>query len=152
MIYEHIGFTVSDLNTSIDFYTKVLGFTLIRKTTITAYLHKDNDVLELMQAENPKKVPPPQNAKELKNLMLSGPGVFHIGFRVDNMDQALKELKASGNKIVSEPIDYTPEINFVLENLDSDKLKRVARPLKKPFWRIAKICDPDGIILEVLER
>ena len=152
MIYEHLGFTVSDLDTSINFYIKVLGFKLIRKTAITAYMHKDEDVLELMQAENPQKIVRPDNPEGWLNYMFSGPGVFHLGFRVEDMDAAIKELKEAGGELISEPIEYTPEIKFVLEDLESDKLKRVSKPLKKPFWRIANFADPDGVILEILER
>jgi catechol 2,3-dioxygenase-like lactoylglutathione lyase family enzyme len=39
MIYEHLGITVSDLERSIRFYMDVFDFELMRKTTISAYLH-----------------------------------------------------------------------------------------------------------------
>lgn len=46
MIYEHVAITVSDLERSIRFYMDVFGFELMRKTTISAYLHLGNDLLE----------------------------------------------------------------------------------------------------------
>ncbi|MCK5377218.1 MAG: VOC family protein, partial [Acidobacteria bacterium] len=141
----------SDLDRSIDFYVGVLGFELMRKTTVTAYLHKGTDLLELMQAHDP--VPPraPETAAQWNEKMWSRPGVVHLGFRVDDMDEAIRKLTDAGGELVAPPIEYTPEIIFVTDPED-DKLKRASRPLKNPFWRIAMFRDPDGMILEILER
>jgi hypothetical protein len=35
---------------------------------------------------------------------------------------------------------------------DDEKLRRAARPVGRSHWRIAMFADPDGIILELLER
>jgi len=49
------------------------------------------------------------------------------------------------------PADYTPTIEHVAE-VSHEKLRRAARPIGKPSWRIADVSDPDGVMLEILER
>lgn len=151
MIFEHIGMTVSDLDTSIKFYIDVLGFELMRKTAVTAYLNKGTDLLELMQADDPVPQPAPKTAEEWTEKLFDRPPAVHLGFRVDDMDEAIPKLSDAGGELVAPPIEYTPEILFVASPED-DKLKRASMPLKNPFWRIAMFRDPDGMILEILER
>jgi catechol 2,3-dioxygenase-like lactoylglutathione lyase family enzyme len=151
MIYEHVGMIVSDINKSIDFYTQSFGFNLLKKTNFNAYLYKGNDMLELMQCEHTvdKKEPtPPLDS----GLLLSGPpGVIHIGFRVDDLDEAIKRLNRHGGKMVRPPEKFSPTYEYTADVTD-EKLKRAIKPKEKSFMRIAVFVDPDGILLELLER
>lgn len=83
--------------------------------------------------------------------MLNVVGVIHLGFRVDDMDEALQQIVDLGGEVVSPPVEYTPAIEYVVEPTE-EKLRRAARPIKKSYWRIAMIADPDVVILEILER
>lgn len=151
MILEHAGITVSDLERSISFYTRVFGFEILRKTTKNVYLHRENELLELMQSFSPTEVQKPQTPEAWDAYMFGQVGVVHLGFRVDDMDMALQEIVEQGGILARPPIDYTMEIKYVAEPTD-DKLRRAAKPVGKPYWRIALISDPDGTILEILER
>jgi len=152
MIIEHIGLTVSNLERSMEFYTKVFGFKLLRKTTTNAYLFLGSDLLELMQSREPHEVKKPKNAEEWDNKMWTQIGLTHIGFRVDDLDKAVEKLEMLGCKLVVPPFKFKPEIEYVA-NLTEDKLRRAAQPPKtKSWWRIACVSDPDGTILELLER
>ncbi len=151
MIFEHVGIAVSDLDVSIRFYIEVFGFSLLRKTTMNAYLHLDEQLLELMQGD-PKTVRPrPETAVEWTKQMLNQVPQIHLGFRVDDMKQALKKITALGGEVVVPPMEYVPTIEHVAEVSD-EKLRRAAQPIGKPYWQIANISDPDGVILEILER
>lgn len=151
MILEHIGMTVSDLERSIRFYTKVFGFTLLRKTTTNAYLYLDDQLLELMQCRAPTRATTPDSPEAWTEYMCAAPAVIHIGFRVDNMDEAVRKIEELGGKLVVPPYRFEPQIEHVVE-ATVDKLRRAAKPIGKPYWRLAVFADPDGIILELVER
>ncbi len=151
MILEHVGLTVSDLEKSIDFYTQVFGFKVLRKTTINTYLYLDNELLELMQSEAPIKVETSKTPEEWIKLMKGPVGLNHIGFRVDDMDAAIERIIRLGGELVVPPMEFEPEIQYVTEPAE-DKLRRAAKPTNKPSWRIAMFSDLDGIMLEILER
>ncbi len=151
MIFEHVGITVGDLARSIHFYTEVFGFSLLRKTTVNAYLYLDDQLLELMQGDPATARPRPETAQEWNEQMWSQVPLVHLGFRVDNMEQALSKIVALGGEVVVPPDAYTPTIEHVAKVSD-EKLRRAAQPIGKPYWQIANISDPDGVILEILER
>jgi catechol 2,3-dioxygenase-like lactoylglutathione lyase family enzyme len=151
MILEHIGITVSDLERSIQFYTTVFGFRLLRKGGTIAYLYLDSELVELLQgcpSEGRAKPQTPEGRQEQKSNIV---GSFHLGFRVDDMDKALEKIRERGGEVVSPPAEGRPTIEFVADPAD-DKLRRAAKPLGKDYWRIARVSDPDGTVLEIVER
>jgi len=151
MILEHIGITISDLERSIQFYTAVFGFRVLRKGDTNAYLHLENELVELMQGSPSNGKAQPQTPEAWQEQMSNVVGFIHLGFRVDDMDKALGRIREQGGEIVSPPAEYTPAIEYVAEPHE-DKLRRAAKPLGKQYWRIAMVVDPDGVILEILER
>jgi catechol 2,3-dioxygenase-like lactoylglutathione lyase family enzyme len=150
MIAEHVGLTVSDLDRSIGFYTGVFGYRLLRRTTINAYLHLGEDLLELMQGSEPAP-PEPSSPEEWQARLFGAPGLNHVGFRVDDLDAAIRELEARGGRLVVPPVEFEPQITEVAAT-ESDKLRRAAAPIGRTAWRIAMFADPDGTLLELLER
>ncbi len=151
MIFEHVGITVGDLARSIRFYSEVFGFSLLRKTTVNAYLYLDDQLLELMQGDPETAGPRPETAADWTKQMWNQVPLVHLGFRVDDMEQALGKIVALGGEVVVPPEEYTPTIKHVAEVSD-EKLQRAAQPIGKPYWKIADVSDPDGVILEILER
>ena len=151
MIFEHVGITVSDLDKSIDFYTKVFGFKVLRKTTINAYLFLDDQLMELEQSTSPENVKKPETPEEWEKYRSGPVGIRHIGFRVDDMEEAIERITLAGGELVVSPFAFEPEIEHVIEP-NSEKLKRAARPVGKNYWKVAMFSDPDGILLELLER
>ena len=149
MIYEHIGLTVSDLKTSINFYIDVFGFHLLRRTETSAYLHLGTDLLELTQVRG--HIFSGDEMKSPSEIMYSSIGISHIGFRVDNLQDAIEKIEKSGGKLVIPPFAFMPKITCVTEHKD-EKLRRASTPQGSDEWRIAGFSDPDGIILEIIER
>lgn len=150
MIAEHVGLTVGDLDRSIDFYCGVFGYRLLRRTTINAYLHLGEELLELMQGSEPAP-PEPASPDGWQARLFGAPGLNHIGFRVDDLDAAIRELEARGGRLVVPPLEFAPQITEVAPT-QSDKLRRAAAPVDRAAWRIAMFADPDGTLLELLER
>ena len=151
MILEHVGLTVSDLEGSVKFYTEVLGFSLLRKTTTNAYLHLDDQLLELTQCRSSVDVGVPEGPEDCDERLYCAVGITHLGFRVDDMDQAIAKIEELGGQLITAPHEFEPQIEYVVEASD-EKLRRAARPVGRTNWKIAMFSDPDGIILEVLER
>ena len=79
-------------------------------------------------------------------------GLRHLGIRVNNMDEAMAHFKAQGVEFVSGPVEFKPKI-YATADVSSEKLLRALKPREgKTFWRISMFRDPNGVILELLER
>lgn len=153
MIYEHTGLTVSNLERSIVFYTDVFGFCLLRKTSTSAYLHLGNDLLELTQSIALSTENRTHEINEVPTYRMNNSiGISHIGFRVDDLDDTIEKIEKLGGKLVIPPFNFVPRITYVADQED-EKLKRASIPNNiNRSWRIAGFSDPDGIILEIIER
>lgn len=126
------GIKVRDMQKSLEFYTKMLGFMTMDKLTrrngnvAHASVGIDSPVLSLSSIDS---VCTPQVKKELRRNKL-GVGVrFHFGMTgTRTLDEYFIELKAKGIKVVSEP--------------------------KTEFWgdRIFTVEDPDGYTLTFSEH
>ena len=150
MIFEHVAITVNDLDKSIDFYTTIFDYKLARKTDTNAYLYLDTDLLEIMQSISPKKIEKPNNPDDWWKKAHGPIGLSHIGFRVDNLDKTIKKLKAYGCELVKPPYLFKPNMKF-RRNFKDEKLKKIVT-IPEKGWKIAYFSDPDGIIIEILER
>lgn len=151
MIYEHVGMIVSDIDKSIDFYINCFGFKLLKKTDFNAYLYKGNDILELMQCERSAKKKGLSDLPDADMLLSGPPGISHIGFRVDDLNKAIERVKGHGGQLVEPTEIFSPTYEYTAD-VEDEKLKRAIKPKGKPFMRIAVLADPDGILLELLER
>jgi lactoylglutathione lyase len=118
----YVGIRVTDLERSIQFYTKILGMTVagrgkIEQTegeTVGLQTEKDGFTLELNYYEKDS----PFNTR-----YITGEGLDHIAFKVDNLDEALAEAKKAGHRTVCQ--------------------------VKADGSRWAYIEDPDGIWIEL---
>lgn len=138
---EHVGLSVSNLERSINFYCKNLGFKMIRtiegtelldkvvgmqgcKVTM-AHLGKGTNVLELFEYREPNgKLIPPDRIQADK-------GFSHLGFRSSDVRKDYIKLKDAGVRFFSEPVElrknvwlcyfYGPD-NEVCEIRESEKL------------------------------
>jgi lactoylglutathione lyase len=119
----HTCLNVSDLERSIDFYSKNIGLNFVSRREIK----QNNAEIAFFQDEF-------GNAIELthwrdKKTLAEGDNFDHIAFAVDNMAETMKELKSRGVVIAMEP--------FSLQESSS---------------KIAFIKDPDGNWLELVEK
>jgi len=98
---DHIGIAVNDLNTAINIYEDILGLKLKGKEEIEeqkiihATFLAGKVKIELVQSTHP-------DGPIGKFIEKRGEGIHHIAFRVENIDESLKELDAMGVKLIDE--------------------------------------------------
>jgi lactoylglutathione lyase len=120
--YTYTGIRTTNLQRSIEFYTKLLGMELIGRSRIeqtkgeTAVLQseKGGPILELNYYEENS----PYNMK-----YTVGEGLDHLAFKVDDLDKTLEEARKAGHKTILQ--------------------------LKQDAGRWAYVEDPDGIWVEL---
>jgi lactoylglutathione lyase len=120
--FYYVGIRVTNVQKSIDFYTKLLGMKVINRgkieqtkgETIALQSEEGGFVLELNYYEKDS----PFNTK-----YSVGEGLDHLAFKVDDFDQALEEARKAGYRVILE--------------------------MKSKEGRWAYIEDPDGIWIEV---
>jgi lactoylglutathione lyase len=99
--FTYVGIRVTNLQKSIDFYTKILGMKIVGRgkveqtkgETVGLESEKGGFNLELNYYEKNS----PYNTK-----YTVGEGLDHLAFKVDNLDDALKEAKKAGYRTILE--------------------------------------------------
>ena len=97
--FMYVGIRVTDLERSIDFYTKILGMKVsgrskIEQTkgeTVGLQTEKDGFTLELNYYEKDS----PYNTK-----YVVGEGLDHLAFKVDDLEKTLEEAKKAGHRTI----------------------------------------------------
>jgi len=127
--FEHVGMTSSNLDASIAFYCGLLGLTeaLVKPTREggrIAFLDAGGVMLEIVEPPAPVETP----AREVP---VGEAGIRHITFRVDDVEAAYDRLRSAGVEFTIAP----------RKAVHSELVSKVA------------FCsDPDGIIVELLQR
>lgn len=96
---DHIGIAVKDLKRTMRIYKDLLGLELLgtetieeQKITLAKFL-AGHVKIELVQSTHPESAIG-------KFIDKRGEGIHHIAFRVDNIDESLKELNAKGVNLI----------------------------------------------------
>jgi methylmalonyl-CoA/ethylmalonyl-CoA epimerase len=98
---DHIAIAVNDLDAAIAWYRDVFGATVAHRETVEAegveeaLLKVAESYIQLTRATRP-------DSAVGKFLEKRGEGVHHIGYRVDDIDAALKALTDQGGQVVGE--------------------------------------------------
>lgn len=101
---DHIGIAVRQLDDNIEFYKNVLGATLVDRyrsekpgvESEIAMMDVNGTITELLAPTNNTTSPIARFIKQ------KGKGVHHIAYRVDDLDQAIDELKEQGIRVMEE--------------------------------------------------
>ena len=102
---DHLGIAVSGIDEKKSFWTDVLGLKLQGTETIeeqkvtTAFLPVGESEVELLESTSP-------DGPVAKFIEKRGEGFQHVAFRVENIEEALAELKEKGIAL----IDKKPRI------------------------------------------
>lgn len=98
---DHIGIAVNSIDECKKLYQDLLGLshagseTVAEQKVTTAFFPVGDTEVELLESTSP-------DGPIAKYLEKRGEGVQHIAFRVENIEEALAELKAKGVKLIDE--------------------------------------------------
>jgi methylmalonyl-CoA/ethylmalonyl-CoA epimerase len=98
---DHIGVAVQSIAEAQKLYQDLLGLTNAGSETVeeqkvtTAFFPVGDTEVELLESTSP-------DGPIAKYLEKRGEGVQHIAFRVENIEEALAELKAKGIRLIDE--------------------------------------------------
>ncbi len=96
---EHIGIAVSNLEDAIAYYQDKLGLTCYAVEEVadqkvkTAFFKVGDTKIELFESTDPE-------GPIGKFIEKKGPGVHHIAFCVDGVNEALKDVEAKGIQLI----------------------------------------------------
>ncbi|HZK06576.1 MAG TPA: methylmalonyl-CoA epimerase [Bacteroidales bacterium] len=96
---EHIGIAVNSLEESIPYYENVLGLKCYAVEEVadqkvkTAFFQVGQTKIELLESTDPEG----PIGKFIAN---KGPGVHHLAFAMDDVDEALKQAEEKGIRLI----------------------------------------------------
>ncbi len=98
---DHLGIAVSSIEQAQSFWTDVLGLPFEGSETVeaqkvtTAFYPVGESEVELLESTAP-------DGPVAKYIEKRGQGIQHVAFRVDNIEEALTELKSKGIRLIDE--------------------------------------------------
>lgn len=98
---DHIGIAVKSIEEGGRFFTDVLGLRLEKVETVaeqkvkTGFFPITDSEVELLESTEP-------DGPVAKFIDARGEGVHHIAFRVEDIDEALRELKEKGVRLIDQ--------------------------------------------------
>jgi methylmalonyl-CoA/ethylmalonyl-CoA epimerase len=96
---DHIGIAVKDLDETVAFYRHVMGLEVSATEVFNgmkiAFLRIGDSELELLEDLTP-------DGAIARHVGKRGEGVQHVAFRVDNIEQALQDMRAKGIALIDE--------------------------------------------------
>lgn len=102
---DHIGIAVKNLEESKKFYTEVLGMAALGEEVVeeqkvkVCFIPCGDSEVELLESTAP-------DGPIAKFIEKNGEGIQHLAFRVDNIEQALADLKEQGVRLIDEKPRY----------------------------------------------
>lgn len=99
MVYT--GIRVKDIEKSIEFYTKLLGMQLVGRSKVEA---ANGEVVDLRgSTEGPYlELNAYEKGSRFDTPYSPGEGLDHLAFRVENLEDAIREFEAAGHPVVLE--------------------------------------------------
>ncbi|RPI71937.1 MAG: methylmalonyl-CoA epimerase [Desulfobacteraceae bacterium] len=98
---DHIGIAVKEIKQASRFYTDILGIQLQDTEEVTdqkvkvGFFPITDSEIELLESTEP-------DGSIAKYIEKRGEGIQHIAFRVENLEETLKELKTKGVRLIDE--------------------------------------------------
>jgi methylmalonyl-CoA epimerase len=98
---DHVGVAVDDLEAALALYRDALGMPLVHRETVAeqgveaALLDVGESHIELLSPLGP-------DTAVGKFLARKGPGLHHVAYRVDSVDDALAALSKAGMRLIDE--------------------------------------------------
>lgn len=100
-VIDHVGLAVEDIDSALLLYRDALGLSLVHREKMpaqgvdAALLDVGGGHVELLQPLGPETAVG-------KFLSRRGPGMHHIAYRVDDVEETLRALSAAGLRLIDE--------------------------------------------------
>jgi methylmalonyl-CoA/ethylmalonyl-CoA epimerase len=100
-IIDHVGVAVEDIDSALALYRDALGMPLVHRETVTsqgvhaALLDVGDGHVELLQPLGPETAVG-------KFLSRRGPGMHHVAYRVEDVEETLRALASAGLRLIDE--------------------------------------------------
>lgn len=98
---DHVGVAVEDLDAAIALYRDVLGMPLVHRETVTEQ-GVDAVLLDVGDGHIELLSPLADDTAVGKFLERRGPGLHHVAYRVESVEDALSALAAGGVRLIDE--------------------------------------------------
>ena len=98
---DHLGLAVNSIEESLKFWTEAMGLSLAGSETVeeqnvkTAFLPIGECDLELLESTS-------SDSPVARFIQKRGQGMKHVAFAVENIEEALEELKAKGMRLIND--------------------------------------------------
>lgn len=98
---DHLGIAVNNMDEGKGFWSEILGLkfegaeTVVEQKVTTAFFPVGESEVELLESTSP-------DGPVAKFIEKKGPGFQHVAFRVENIEEALAELKAKGIQLIDQ--------------------------------------------------
>ena len=98
---DHLGVAVKSIDDGKNFWSDVLGMTFAGSETVeaqkvtTAFFPVGESEVELLESTS-------DDGPVARYIDKKGEGIQHVAFRVENIEEALAELKAKGIRLIDE--------------------------------------------------
>ncbi|HDI78146.1 MAG TPA: methylmalonyl-CoA epimerase [Desulfobacteraceae bacterium] len=98
---DHIGIAVNSIEQAGKFYTDILGLKIVDIENVAdqkvnvAFIPITDSEVELLESTDP-------DGPIAKFIKARGEGIQHLAFRVENLEEALEELKKKGIRLIDE--------------------------------------------------
>jgi methylmalonyl-CoA/ethylmalonyl-CoA epimerase len=98
---DHVGVAVEDIDATLAIYRDVLGMPLVHRETVSeqgvdaALLDVGDSHVELLQPLGP-------DTGVGRFLARRGPGLHHVAYRVESVEDTLEALRAAGVRLIDE--------------------------------------------------
>jgi len=102
---DHIGIAVKNLDETLKFYTDVLGLEVEGTEVVeeqkvkVAFLPLGDTEIELLESTS-------EDGPIAKFIEKNGEGMQHIAFAVENIEEAIADVKAKGGRMIDETPRY----------------------------------------------
>lgn len=102
---DHIGIAVKNVDETLKFYEDIMGIKCVSKEVVeeqkvkVAFLPIGDTEVELLESTH-------EDGPIAKFIEKKGEGIQHIAFKVDNIEEAIKELQEKGVRLIDEQPRY----------------------------------------------
>ena len=98
---DHVAIAVHDLEAAIDYYGSTFGATVEHRERVESD-GVEEALIKVADSYIQLLTPFRDDSPLAKYMEKNGEGIHHVGYRVDNCDEVLEDVKAQGARVVDE--------------------------------------------------